>query len=169
MRRFALPLFALLAVAPQVDAAVIYEYRAEASAAGLALTVDFVYTAGGFITADTVVPAANLTSCSIGGTFFPGATCNDVNFDPTPSIGNFFVNVRFTPPGEPAETLQAGFFEGSLAAVSDADGYNTNLANGNARLRVTQVQDPPPVPEPTTWLLLATSVGGLFARRRLRS
>jgi hypothetical protein len=169
MRRFALPLFALLFVAvPHAEASVIYEFHAERTEAGFTLLMDFVHTASGFITADTVVHAANLTSCTIGGTQYPGATCNLVDFDANPSFGTFFVNVLVNIPPSTALNYQHPFFEGSLAVVSDSDGYNTtNVLGGSARLKVTEVADPP-VPEPTTLVLLATAAAGAFARRRRR-
>jgi hypothetical protein len=168
MRRLALPLFALLfAAAPSAEASVIYEFHSDRSLGGLTLVIDFVHTASGFISADTVVQAADLTSCSVAGTRYPGATCNLAEFDVNPSVGTFFVNVQLNIPSSPSGTAQHGFSEGSLSVASDSDGYNTNVAGGSARLRVTEVADPP-VPEPTTLLLLATAAAGAFARRRLR-
>lgn len=69
------------------------------------------------------------------------------------------------PSGSAASVLRCTFFIPATGCNADAGGYSSQFTSGT----VSPVSAPPPVPEPTSLLLLGSVLAGVAVRRRHRS
>ena len=151
------------ALGAPADAAVRYDFTALTSfdsGPGFGnISGSFSYIAPDFLTADTIVPAGSLESCTVTSTAGP-ATCWQQEF----AFDTVYFGVS-APGGE-----GQFFYYFPLGAFGAVGAYDTFIHPEQVgTLVVSRVADGPGVPEPSAWAMLILgfgAAGSLIRRRR---
>ncbi len=144
-------------------AAAAVTYTFEASSAFGTPFGKFVYEAPTFITAETFVPAASLTSCTVTSPA-SGFTCGTQRFIPGDPANGIYDFIGFAT----QNTTTAYYFApGALGAfgIYETQLFGTDQA---ARLIVSRSGGPGPVPEPATWAMMIAGFGIMGGAMRYR-
>ena len=173
---------ATVGLGPAAEASVLYEFTAKSSfpagnggggtattlsAASETYTGSFSFVVPTFVVPDTLIAVGDLTSCSIVGSVFGPAVCNDQGF----------LNSIFPPFETVSLNLTSPVFTGGIFYYFNAGTFGTpgtydTVLFGDSQAGTLVITDLDAVPEPGSLALLGAgllAIAGFFGLRRRRA